>query len=118
MFTLKERLKKLKVGKAPGPDQLEPELYKYFLTSPRILDFFLKFLNSIIQESNVPSNWKLSNTIMIPKTSKPKVDQLRPIALTNVSYKILMGSIKDLIEQFIIKTEQLNPFQWRLVQVN
>ena len=38
---------------------------------------------------------------MLPKVNKPQARQLRPIALTDVSYKIFMTLIKNTIEKHI-----------------
>ena len=105
------RLKKITVGKAPGPDTIQPELYKYFTNSDIILEKLVILLNHIIETSQVPDAWRLSKTVMIPKKSKPRVDELRPIALTDTSYKIIMGIVKEYIDRFLRETDQLNPYQ-------
>ena len=38
---------------------------------------------------------------MIPKSPRPKVDDLRPIAMTDTSYKILMSVVTQKIENHI-----------------
>lgn len=38
---------------------------------------------------------------MLPKVKKPKASQLRPIALVNVGYKLMMAVIRDSLEQHI-----------------
>ena len=43
---------------------------------------------------------------MIPKKIKPKVDELRPIALTNIDYKINMSAIKNHIEEQVTENEE------------
>ena len=45
---------------------------------------------------------------MIPKNKKPKADQLRPIALTDNSYKYFMGIAKDRIEAHLSNNDLLN----------
>ena len=45
-----------------------------------------------------PANWKISRTKMIEKKKKPTAKDLRPLALTNVSYKIFMALIREEIE--------------------
>ena len=39
-------------------------------------------------------SWEKSNTRLISKVNKPTAKQLRPIALTDVSYKLFMTIIK------------------------
>ena len=59
----------------------------------------------------VPDSWKKSNTKLIPKSAKPTVDQLRPIALTDISYKILMGILKTKIENHLRRNNAINDMQ-------
>ena len=69
------------------------------------------FTNEILQNGKVPQNWKTSNTSLIPKTKKPNVNELRPIALTNTSYKIFMGIIKDKIEKHLETNRAIEELQ-------
>ena len=46
----------------------------------------------VLETGNIPEEWKKSRTVMIPKTAKPTVKELRPIALTNVGCKLIDGS--------------------------
>ena len=46
--------------------------------------------NAVQNEGTVPEGWKESKTVMTPKTGKPTAKERRPIALTNVGYKIFM----------------------------
>jgi hypothetical protein len=59
--------------------------------------------NEVIDTGTVPSEWKQSNTKMIPKKRRPTPKDLRPIALTNVNYKIFMSIVKDKIEKHLIR---------------
>ena len=98
-------LKKLKNNKSPGPDGLKNELYKKLAEDRITLDALTECYKNIIEEENPPQEWKQSTTVMIPKNRKPTVDQLRPLALTNVSYKIFMSLIKDSLEKHIISND-------------
>ena len=51
--------------------------------------------------TDIPEEWKLSKTVLIKKKSKPTVNELRPVALTNISYKIFIGILKCKIEDHI-----------------
>ena len=44
----------------------------------------------MIEEKLEPTVWNKSKTIMIPNKNRPTETELRPIAMTDVSYKILM----------------------------
>ena len=48
---------------------------------------------------------------MIEKTTKPKANEFRPIALTNVYYKICMGIIKTKIEKHIFENSIISDYQ-------
>ena len=53
-----------------------------------------------------------SRTVMIPKAKKPEAREHRPIALTNVGYKIFMGLIKDKIVEYLRRrSDQENEYQ-------
>lgn len=98
---IREQLKKTKKKKAPGPDNLKPDLYIALLDSDICLEAMTEALNRIIEVGNVPHNWKESTTVMIEKKRKPTVKDLRPIALMNSSYKLFMGIVRRKIEEHL-----------------
>ena len=55
----------------------------------------------ILDEGTIPENWKTSNTILIPKQNKPTIQDFRPLALTNIVYKLYMSIIKERIEKHL-----------------
>ena len=111
MEELINQMKALKTGKAPGPDGLKPSIYKALIKSDKFLKCLRNSLNEILNVGQVPDSWKLSNTILIPKVNRPKVGEFRPIALTDISYKLLMGILKGKIEKHLIKTGEINDCQ-------
>ena len=108
---VKIQLKKLKNGKSPGPDTIRPEMYKYLLENKKVLETLTKTMNYITESGNIPLEWKTSTTKLIPKNEKPRVNVFRLIALTNISYKILMGILKNKIELHISETDNINDLQ-------
>ena len=98
---IKTHLNKLKKKKAPGPDGLKSELYKIMSESSIFVKQITENMNKIIKDSDIPNDWKKSNTILIPKKSKPTATDLRPIALLNISYKLFMSIIKSKIERYL-----------------
>ena len=106
-----KQIKGLKNGKAPGPDEITPELYKSLINSPNIIEKITESLNKILEQGKVPDSWKSSNTKLIPKNKQPMADQMRPIALTDISYKILMGILKCKIENHLEKNKAIKDMQ-------
>ena len=98
-------LKKMKNRKAPGSDGLKTELFKCLEKSNQLVEEIVTSLKGTLEAGIVPEGWKNSLTKMIPKVRKPKVHELRPIALTNQGYKLMMGVIRLHIEEHIKKNE-------------
>ena len=105
------QIKQMKDGKAPGPDGVKAEVYKILLEDDDLIETISVSLNKCLETTNIPNNWKTSNTILIEKKNKPTVDDLRPIALTNVLYKIFMGILKKIIEKHIKTNDSVNEMQ-------
>ena len=64
-------------------------------------------MNNIIDKiDKLPSTWTKSKTVLIPKKNKPTVKDLRPIALTNATYKLFMGILKSKLENHIQEIRQ------------
>ena len=60
----------------------------------------------MIEEGRVPVSWKESRTVMVPKKNKPKVTELGPIAMINVSYKLFTSVVvKNPIEKHIVSNK-------------
>ena len=108
---LKSTLKRMKGGTAAGPDGLKPEMYKAILKSDKCLRTLHKCMNKTLTEKNIPQEWKKSRTRMLPKKKKPAARDLRPIALTNVSYKLFMSMIKDKIEKHLLVNNEMKETQ-------
>ena len=107
---LKAQLAKLKNKKQAGPDKLRNEMYKWLLDSNLCLNCLVSCYNGI-QYIGPPSEWKRSKTLMIPKKTNPTPRDLRPIALTNVSYKIYMALVKDKIVSHLADNNGFSNFQ-------
>ena len=100
--SIKKSLKRMKNKKAPGTDKIKPEFFKEFYKSEILMEVFKEGMKEVMETGNVPRGWKESRTVMIPKVKKPKASDLRPIALLNVGYKIMMAVVRDSLEQHII----------------
>ena len=104
-------LKKQRNKKAAGPDGLKPELYKTLGEDEMCLKTLTKCLKNELDIKKKPSKWKESKTKMMKKVNKPTVKQLRPIALTNISYKIFMSLIKNEIEEHLDRNGEMKETQ-------
>ena len=69
-------------------------------------------INNTITKKEIPDEWSSSTTKLIPKTKKPTAKDFRPIALTECSYKICMGIIKDKIEDHLRRNDLSNEMQF------
>ncbi|XP_035688786.1 uncharacterized protein LOC118424344 [Branchiostoma floridae] len=89
VWDMYHQLRKVKVGKAAGVDNISPRLVREFafeLSSP-MTDIF----NTSLAEGSVPSIWKKANVVPVPKENPPRLDKLRPISLTSIFAKICEG---------------------------
>ena len=108
---VKQCLTKLKNKKACGPDNLKPELYKTLKDSEECLQILTKCFQNIIDNEIKIKEWEQSKTKMIPKTKKPQAGDLRPIALTDISYKLFMSLNGKKIEDHISNNNEIKETQ-------
>ena len=106
---LRTHLNKIKPKKATGPDTILPEMYKVIRTSEQCMEVLQKILQNIYNKGTKIHEWERSTTKMIPKLKKPTAAKLRPIALTDISYKLFMSINGQKIENHIIRNgEQMD----------
>lgn len=108
---VRRHIRKIKSGKRAGPDKVKPEIYKWMMDSQLCIRELTSCLNEVIKTGIFPSKWRQSDTILIPKKDKPKTNELRPIALTNVSYKLFMAVLKEKITTHLQINEQFSVYQ-------
>lgn len=104
------KLKKLKINKAPGTDQIVPRLLienAEFLCKP-LLNIFRKSLASGI----VPRDWKRANvTAIFKKGDKSQPCNYRPVSLTSQVCKVMESIIRDEMIEHIKKHDLIRETQ-------
>lgn len=86
--------------KAPGPDGVPAIFYQqnWEVTGPTLC----RFVRSVFDSGVFPDNLNRSFISLIPKVDFPEVvQQLRPIALSNVSYKLVTKIIVHRLRPFL-----------------
>ena len=82
-----QSIKHIKHGKACGPDQINAKVLRnctYMLAKPLQVLF-----QASVDQGTVPTIWKTSEIVPIPKTAFPKTNNdLRPIALDVSNYEM------------------------------
>ena len=89
-----------KNGKAAGVDGVRAELLKSLIKNSTIREHLLKCCNRCLDES-VQEDWLRSKTTMIPKNSKPKILEHRPIAVTVLSSKVMCTLYREKVEEHL-----------------
>ena len=113
-FTLNEltnSLKKCKLKKAPGPDEISNEmLVQLSKSGKRVL---LKIINNTWRAGKLPKSWKTAHVIPIPKKDKPKekLSSYRPISLTSCVGKMAERMINARLYWWLEKAHLLHSSQ-------
>ena len=109
-------LKKLKNGKAAGPDGIPYEMFKNGgrCMIEKLHDIFRKIWN----EERVPKKWNECKVILLHKgghKSKKELKNYRPIALADTVGKIFCGilneRVKEMVERHGVMGEEQNGFR-------
>ena len=103
-----DALRSSKTNKAPGPDGLTIELYKYL--DEDNLRLLARILNQMWTEESYPDDFAYAEVVSIYKKGNPELpEHYRPISLLNLSYKImtkiLQKRIADATDQFVSDTQ-------------
>ena len=104
------KLAKLDIAKASGPDGMHPCVLKNCaesLVNP-LYYLFQQSLNS----GELPLEWKQANvTPIFKKGSRSQASNYRPVSLTSQVVKILESIVKDSINEFVANNQMLTPHQ-------
>ena len=102
-------LRFIKIGKACGPDMVIAKVIKSCME--QIVNPLLVLFQDSIDQGIVPTLWKMSEIIPVPKTKFPKeLNDLRPVTLTS----FLMKSLERIVKQYLCSDVHLlrDPLQF------
>ncbi|KAF2347002.1 Reverse transcriptase domain [Trinorchestia longiramus] len=109
-------LKKVKIGKASGPDEIPCEFYKY--SGGSIIETLRCLFDEIWRSERVPDEWNKCNVFLLHKGGHKSMKELknyRPIALADTVCKIFCGILnermKHVVEELGVMGEKQNGFR-------
>lgn len=113
----------LAANKTPGPDGLGAEFYQKF--KKELSPFLLKVIHEAYDLKALPPSFLRSHTVLIPKSDDDSVRQrvtgYRPIALSNVDYKIFARILAKRLQHVIcglVGEHQTCGIRGRSIQTN
>ena len=110
-----KKLKKLKINKSPGPDQIHPRVL-HEVAEGITLPLSIIFRTSL-DTKELPSEWKHANVSAIfKKGAKTSPQNYRPVSLTCIVCKILESIIRDEIIKHMKKNNLFSPKQFGFLE--
>ena len=108
---LDDSLKKCKLRKAPGPDDVTNEMLVQLGDASR--GILLHLINKTWESGTLPTIWKSANITPILKKDKPKskVSSYRPISLTSCICKVMERMINRRLYSWLEKSGKLHKNQ-------
>ncbi len=104
---VKNAIKRLKIGKAPGMDGLTVDFYKFFAED--LDDILASVFNEVLEDGSLSPSQKIAIiTILFKKGDSRLVSNYRPISLTNCDYKILAYILAIRLEEHLLELIHLN----------
>ncbi len=106
---VRRELRRVNVRKAPGPDGITGRVLRS--CADQLAGLFTSIFNESLATSVVPTSFKKSVIIPVPKNSKPScLNDYRPVALTSTAMKVFERLLKKHICSSIPAT--LDPLQF------
>ena len=105
-------LRKIKQGKAAGPDSIIGEIIKHACSSHSVLQYFIKLFNYLFDRGVYPSCW--TESIVIPLYKKGDINDTnnyRGISLSNITSKLFSTIINSRLQEWVTENNITGEYQ-------
>ena len=105
-------LQQLDTSKSSGPDGISAKMLKGVASS--LAPVLVQIFNLSILDAKVPSQWKFSRVVPIPKGSStnPSPSNFRPISLLSITSKLLEKVIHSRVMSYLEESSPIATNQW------
>ena len=109
-----DKLKKLKINKSPGPDNIHPRVINSAAkTLAKPLSIIFK---TSLENKTLPDEWKHANISAIFKKGKKTLPQnYRPVSLTCIICKIMESIIRDAVVKHMTENNLFSQYQFGFI---
>ena len=104
--------RKIRTGKAPGPDGIPPEVIRKVVEI--VPQYVLEFANQLLRTQKFPADWKAAKLVLIHKAGKSfeASNAYRPLCLIDAIAKLYEHLIKNRLERELEEKGGLSPNQY------
>lgn len=108
---LVKAIKRIKMGKAPGPDNIPPDALK--AVAIKNIDYYKNMFSELLRTGKLPETWKCAKLILIekPKKSVHEETKYRPICLLNSVGKLFETIVNERLMYELESKKALNDSQ-------
>ena len=109
-----KKLKKMKINKSPGPDQIHPRVINEI--APEICEPLKIIFQKSLDTKTLPDEWKHAQvTAIYKKGAKTQAQNYRPVSLTCILCKILESIVRDQIINHMVENNLFSPKQFGFI---
>jgi ribonuclease HI/exonuclease III len=107
---VREIIKNMKKGTAPGPDGIPVDIFNQL--SVPLTDKMARLFNTCMEKGHIPKDWKNAYIRLIPKAGDQRdLRDYRPISLLSCIYKIYTTILEKRIRFMVESTKQISDLQ-------
>ena len=107
-------LKKLKIDKSPGLDQIHPIMLKEL--ADKVADGLAILFNKSLRVKQIPNIWKKARVTAIHKKKNKKLAcNYRPVSLTSIVCKVMETIVRDHIVEYMKKESLFSDRQYGFI---